>query len=124
MKPGNRSAMLAIAILLGLIALLGGCSSDALRVNLDQAGPFELEVGPCVQLATSAQLREDQAPVNSVILTITSADQRVADGFYYDVTGDTQVRAGNTLTYQWSCTVHVDSSGKKLDAELTSFVAK
>jgi len=124
MKAANRSALLVTTVLLGSTAFLGGCSADVLRVNLDGAGPFELEVGPCVQLATSAHLREDKEPVNSVLVTITSADQRIDDGFYYDVTGDTQVRAGRTSTYQWSCTVHVDSSSKKLDAELTDFASK
>lgn len=112
------------AVVLGAALMLTACSSGDVEVHLDGAGPFELEVGPCVNLATSSDLRDDQGPVNRVTVYVTSAAQRVDGDIYYDVTGETEVRTGGMDTYSWSCVIHSEASGKKLDAELTSFAPK
>ncbi len=115
--------LMSSMVLLSGVCLLTGCSSETLHVDLEGAGPFALDVGPCVQLASAGRLRNDEAPVNNITVTVTSADQRIDGDVYYDVTGETRAQAGGLVTYAWSCVVHVDLSGQRLDAEMTEFTS-
>ena len=124
MKSKVRAALFA-AVFSIVAGGVSGCSSDDVVIDLSGAGPYDLEVGPCVQLAASSQLRdEDDGRVRTMVVRVGSADQRIDDGFSYDVTGQTEVHADKTVVYEWSCTSHVDGSAGQLEARITDFARK
>ena len=111
----------ACAVSVGVV-LLSGCGvTDDVTVDLSGARLYQTEAASCASLAGSSELRVESELPSRITIRVESADQRLGDGIFYDVTGSTEVIADGATTYEWTCVAHFAEGGRTMDATLLTF---
>ncbi|MCU1410830.1 MAG: hypothetical protein JWR04_1537 [Rhodoglobus sp.] len=115
MKPlGLATSGIALAV------LLSGCAEFD-ETGVDYSGPYDREVGACASVAMAAKLRNDDGPVATIWARNITAEVTSEAPRTLLVQGETQVRDGRLVVYDWSCDVTIDLSAQTLTAQVTSF---
>lgn len=97
---------------------------DGAEVDLSGATPHEYGAASCAYLASSGSLRGEGEPVAKVLVSVTSAQQRIlpsSDLILYSVTGLTTTLGDAKRVYEWSCESSFPVAGGTMSAEMLSF---